>query len=260
MALPLAALAFQAQLALAPGALVAASRLTGSLGALLTHQVRSCSYGALRGDRQASGAGNVYPPLSEVQAAALRRRRVQTAAAPARRPAACEPGAAADTVFASPYAGSHQTKHIMLCTGGSACKATSAACATGQRTWEYLQQRLQEINQLRAAADNEQPILGTRVDCVNAAKLLPPLAAAQRCRGPVAVVLPEGVVYERLSPLVIERIIEEHLFGGHVVESHVMLGSRTPAAPRGGAVLPALDISRRATPTNTFACDYATYG
>lgn len=73
--------------------------------------------------------------------------------------------------------------------------------------------------------------------------LLPRLAASVSCQGPIAVVYPEGVWYERLTPLVLERIIEEHLLGGHVVESHVMMGSRA-AGHNSHLVLPALDISR----------------
>jgi (2Fe-2S) ferredoxin len=56
------------------------------------------------------------------------------------------------------------------------------------------------------------------------------------------VVYPEGVWYERLTPLVLERIIEEHLLGGHTVRSHVMMGSRAP--DHHNTVLPALDITR----------------
>ena len=52
----------------------------------------------------------------------------------------------------------------------------------------------------------------------------------------------EGVWYDRLSPLVLERIIEEHLLGGHTVTSHLMLGARS--SHQGSNVVPALDITR----------------
>jgi (2Fe-2S) ferredoxin len=77
---------------------------------------------------------------------------------------------------------------------------------------------------------------------VQAQNLLPALAATLPCHGPIAVVYPEGVWYDRLSPLVLERIIEEHLLGGHTVTAHVMMGSRT--ADQDDNVLPALDITR----------------
>lgn len=245
-----------------PGALLPAARmLQGALPALLQPS-RSCSHNALPGTgagvaappphQQATThqrAGNVYGPLSAATLAAMRQRRLTSN---------CSPEQLASS---SRRASVHQAKSIILCSsGGASCRASCKACdgcaLAAQRSWEYLQKRLKEINQLRAEGDEKEPILGTRIDCVQAQSLLPPLAATMPCHGPIAVVYPEGVFYDRLSPLVLERIIEEHLLGGHVVTSHVMMGSRTSSLECHN-VLPALDITRRATPNGHFAAHYA---
>lgn len=104
----------------------------------------------------AAPRGNVYPTLTQQQLDQMRQRRLTSNCAPEqllhREPAA------------------HQSKHIMMCSGSS-CTATCKPCgmtgaANGQRCWEYLSHRLQEINQLRSEDDEQEPILVSKLNCL----------------------------------------------------------------------------------------------
>jgi (2Fe-2S) ferredoxin len=95
----------------------------------------------------------------------------------------------------------HYRRHIFLCADPTEPKC--AAKAQGLESWEYLKRRLKELN----LAGVQGPVYRTKANCLRVC-----------ARGPIAVVYPEAVWYHSCSPAVLERIIQEHLVGGRIVE------------------------------------------
>ena len=106
-------------------------------------------------------------------------------------------------------------RHIFICADPTVPKCCDRE--TSLEAWNYLKKRLQELQLDKPAGGRKGCIYRTKANCLRVCN-----------NGPILVLYPDGVWYRKVTPPIIERIIQEHLIGSQVVQEYSFLTHPLP--------------------------------
>ena len=108
-------------------------------------------------------------------------------------------------------------RHIFLC-----CDQTKPKCCSREdsiESWQYLKQRLQELELDRPTEQNSRCVFRTKANCLRV------------CHGgPIMLIYPDGTWYHRATPQVIEEIIQKHILKNEIVTEYLFNQHRLPSS------------------------------